>query len=307
MKSQILHILEKNNRIVSGDTISAALEISRVSVWKHIRELQELDYKIIVTPKGYQLFGTIGTPFPREFSGREAKVHYFPELGSTMDTAREMAGKGCPHFTVVVAGRQKNGRGRLKREWCSLEGGLYFTLILRPKIPPIFSARLIFCASLTLANLLNKKFSVPAQVKWPNDILVRGRKISGMLSEMEAEGDRVTFINIGIGINVNNDPTFQADRAISLREILKESVSRKELLSMFLDAFENRVKHTNLDHVVSEWKQYAMMLNRKIRIVTRDEISEGLAKDVDENGTLILELADGSVKEIVHGDCFHLG
>ncbi len=128
-----------------------------------------------------------------------------------------------------------------------------------------------------------------------------------MLSEMEAEGDRVTFINIGIGINVNNDPTFQADRAISLREILKKSVSRKELLSMFLDAFESRVEHTNLDHVVSEWKQYTTTLNRKIRIVTQDEVSEGLAKDVDENGTLILELADGSVKKIVHGDCFHLG
>jgi len=307
MKSQILNILEKNNRIVSGDKIGAALGISRVSVRKHIRELQESEYKIIVTPKGYQLVGTTDTPFPRELSGRESKVHYFPELGSTMDMAREMARKGCPHFTVVVAGRQTKGRGRLKREWCSLEGGLYFTLVLRPKIPLIFSARLIFCASLTLAHLLNKRFSVPARVKWPNDILVRGRKISGMLSEMEAEGDRVTFLNIGIGINVNNDLTFQADIAISLREILKKSVSRKELLSMFLDAFENRVEHKNLDHVVSEWKQYATTLNRKIRIVTRDEVSEGFAKDVDENGTLILELADGSVKKIVHGDCFHLG
>lgn len=307
MKSQILHILEKNNRVISGDTIGAALGISRVSVWKRIRELQELDYTIIVTSKGYQLVDTTDTPFPREFSGRESKVHYFPELGSTMDIAREMARKGCPHFTVVVAGRQTRGRGRLKREWYSLEGGLYFTLVLRPKIPPIFSARLIFCASLTLAHLLNKRLSVPAQVKWPNDILVRGRKLSGMLSEMEAEGDRVTFINIGIGINVNNDLTFQADRAISLREILKKSVSRKELLSMFLDAFENRLEQKNLDHVVSEWKQYATTLNRKIRIVTQDEVSEGLAKDVDENGTLILELADGSVKEIVHGDCFHLG
>jgi len=307
MKSQILHILKKNNRVISGDTIGAALGISRVSVWKHIRELQESDYKIIVTSKGYQLVDTTDTPFPWEISGRESKVHYFPELGSTMDMAREMARKGCPHFTVVVAGRQTRGRGRLKREWCSLEGGLYFTLVLRPKISPIFSARLIFCASLILARLLNKRFSIPAQVKWPNDILVRGRKISGMLSEMEAEGDRVTFINIGIGINVNNDLTFQADRAISLREILKKSVSRKELLSMFLDAFENRVEHTNLDHVVSEWKQYSTTLNRKIRIVTQDEVSEGLAKDVDENGTLILELADGSVKKIVHGDCFHLG
>lgn len=307
MKSQILHILEKNNRVISGDTIGAALGISRVSVWKCIRELQELDYKIIVTSKGYRLVDTTDTPFPREFSGRESKVHYFPELGSTMDIAREMAGKGCPHFTVVVAGRQTRGRGRLKREWCSLEGGLYFTLVLRPKISPIFSARLIFCASLTLVHLLNKRFSVPAQVKWPNDILVRGRKVSGMLSEMEAEGDRVTFINIGIGINVNNDLTFQADKAISLREILKKSVSRKELLSMFLDAFENRVEQKNLDHVVTEWKQYTTTLNRKIRIVTQDEVSEGLAKDVDQNGTLILELADGSVKKIVHGDCFHLG
>ncbi len=306
MKSQILHILRKNNRIVSSDTISAALGISRVSILKQIQKLQELDYEIIVTPMGYQLIGNTDTPFPWEFSGRESKVHYFPEVDSTMNIAGEMARNGCPHFTVVVAGRQIKGRGRLEREWYSPEGGLYFTLVLRPDSTPIFSTRPIFCASLTLTRLLNKRYSVPAQVKWPNDILVKGKKISGMLSEMAVEDDRVKFINIGIGINVNIEPAFQAFGSVALNEILKRDVSRKELLSMFLDEFEYRIDHTDLSHVVSEWKQNSATLNRKIRIVTRDGVWEGVAKDVDENGTLILSLADGSEKKIVHGDCFHL-
>ncbi|MFQ5486130.1 MAG: biotin--[acetyl-CoA-carboxylase] ligase [Desulfobacterales bacterium] len=232
-------------------------------------------------------------------------MHYFPEVDSTMNIARDMARTGCPHFTVVVAGRQVKGRGRLKRQWYSPEGGLYFTIVLRPGFTPIFSTRLIFCASLTLARLLNKEYSVPAQVKWPNDILVKGKKISGILSEIAVEGDRVKFINIGIGINVNIEPAFRVPESISLKEILKRDVSRKEFLAMFLDDFEYRIDHTDLSHIVSEWKQNSATLNRKIRIVTQNEVLEGMAKDVDENGTLILGLADGSEKKIVHGDCFH--
>jgi len=306
MKGQILKIFKREKGIVSGEALSAELGISRVSIWKHVRKLQDFGYNIVATTMGYQLTGSIDALFPWEFPDRESKIHFFPEVTSTMDIAGELARKGCSHFTVVIAGCQKKGRGRLKRIWHSSEGGLYFTIVLRPQIPPILSLRLNFAASLVLAKLLRQMFCIDAMVKWPNDILVNNRKISGILSEIEAESDRVSFINIGFGINVNNDPASKEPTATSLRCILGKKISRKQLLSEFLDKFESYIDNVSLDNVISEWKKYTTTLNRRVKIVTCHGISEGVAIDVDENGTLILELADGSIKKVIYGDCFHV-
>jgi BirA family biotin operon repressor/biotin-[acetyl-CoA-carboxylase] ligase len=147
-------------------------------------------------------------------------------------------------------------------------------------------------------------FQVDAAVKWPNDILVNGHKISGMLSELEAEADRIFFINIGLGINVNNDPSGIEPEATSLKKIKGREVSRRKLLARFLDVFEDRINKAEFDDVISEWKKFTVTLHRHVRIVTHREVSEGLAADVDENGALVLELADGTRKKIVYGDCF---
>jgi len=222
-----------------------------------------------------------------------------------MDIARDLARQGCPHFTVVIAERQTAGRGRLKRIWLSEEGGLYFTLVLRPQIPVNQGYKLNFAASLCLARTLNRMFGINAQVKWPNDILVNEKKITGMLSEMETDDDRISFINIGIGINVNNDPSPEEPKASSLKNILGRAVSRKELLSEFLDAYEDYLHHGNFDKVISEWKKYTLTIGRQVKIVTTLEVSEGYAEDVDDEGALILKLTDGSLKKVVYGDCFH--
>jgi BirA family biotin operon repressor/biotin-[acetyl-CoA-carboxylase] ligase len=222
-----------------------------------------------------------------------------------MDTAKDLARSGCPDFTIVVAGRQKKGRGRLNRVWRSAGGGLYFTMVLRPRLPVILSSRISFLASMTLARVLRRRFDIDARVKWPNDILVDERKISGMLTEMEADAGRVHFINVGIGINVNNDPTPSEPEASSIKALVGRKVSRKDLLAHFLDEFEARMARADLDNAVSEWKEYTLTLNRHVRIVTRREVAEGIAEDVDDNGALILRLGDGSVKKILFGDCFH--
>ena len=305
MKGQILKILRAENDVVSGETFSSHLGISRVSVWKHIKKLREVGYHIQATPKGYRLISTHDSIYPWEFGDREAKIHYFEEVTSTMDVARNLARNHCPDFSVVIAGHQKKGRGRLKRTWLSSEGGLYFTIILRPQIPPALSSRVNFAASMILALTLSKMFRIDAMIKWPNDILVHGRKVAGLLSEMEAESDIITYINIGIGINVNNDPTSREPMATSLKKILGRNISRKQLLSEFLDHFEYRINNMTLDNVISEWKSYTMTIGRHVKIVTLHDDSEGLAMDVDENGALILKLADGSIKKIVYGDCFH--
>ena len=305
MKGQILKILRAERAAVSGEMLSSQLGVSRVSIWKHIKKLQEFGYDIEATSKGYRLISAPDVTYPWEFANRESKIHYFDQVTSTMDIARDLARKDCPHFTVVIAGRQKKGRGRLQRVWLSSEGGLYFTVVLRPQIPPVLSSRVNFAASLIMARTLRRMFKIDARVKWPNDILVDDRKLSGMLSEMEAEADMITFINIGMGINVNNDPTSSEPMAISIKEILGRDVPRKQILSEFLDEFENRLNNASLDNVISEWKRYTLTLNRRVRIVTNRDVSEGLAMDVDENGALVLKLADGSFKKVIYGDCFH--
>ena len=306
MKSKILNILRTEKTIVSGETLSRHLKISRVSIWKHIGKLKELGYQIESTPKGYRLINSSDLLHPWEFPGRESKIHYFDEVESTMDIAKNLARNDCSDFTVVIAGSQNQGRGRLKRTWLSSAGGLYFTIVVRPQMPPVLSSRVGFAASMILARTLRRMFDIEAVVKWPNDILVGGKKISGMLSEMEAEADMVSFINIGIGINVNNDPTNSEPMATSLRHILGKKISRKSLLSEFLDEFEGYIDSSDLDLVVAEWKKYSVTLNRYVKIITAQEVSEGLAVDVDENGALILELNNGSTKKILYGDCFHV-
>ena len=305
MKAEILKLLRAHKGVVSGETLSSELGISRVSIWKHIQKLNQVGYRVQSGPNGYRIEHSPDTPFPWEFPGREQQMHYFDETSSTMEIAKDLARKGCPDFTVVIAGRQKKGRGRLNRAWISDAGGLYFTLVLRPRLPIVLSARVSFLTSLTLAHVLQKWCKIDAKVKWPNDILVQERKISGMLTELEAEADQVNFINIGIGINVNNDPSRSEPRASSIKKILGKSVSRRELLSRFLDELETRMQQSDLDGIVSEWKKYTVTLNRNVRIVTNRETYEGLAVDVDDNGALVLELGDGTLKKILYGDCFH--
>jgi BirA family biotin operon repressor/biotin-[acetyl-CoA-carboxylase] ligase len=305
MKGQILKILRAESDVVSGETLSAYLKISRVSIWKHIKKLQEVGYNIQATPKGYRLINDPDVLHPWEFGDRELKIHYFDEVTSTMDVAGNLARNNAPHFTVVIAGRQSKGRGRLKRAWVSSQGGLYFTIILRPQIPPALSSRVNFAASMVLARTLQNMFHIDAKVKWPNDILVHEKKVAGLLSEMEAETDRVTFINIGMGVNVNNDPTPREPMATSLKKILGRNISRKQLLSGFLDEFEHVMNNGPLDNVISEWKTHAMTIGRRVTIVTTHDEFKGLAMDVDNTGALMLKLEDGSLKKIIYGDCFH--
>ena len=305
MKRHILENLRKTQGIVSGQVLSAQLGISRVSIWKHIQQLQALGYEITSSAKGYRLENSPDIPYPWEFEGRESKIIYHAELTSTMDAAKQLARKGCPDFTTVIAGRQTSGRGRLSRQWISDEGGLYFTVVLRPELPPVLSFRVGFLASLTLARTLNEMFGVDVRVKWPNDLLVDERKICGMLSELEAEADRVAFINVGIGLNVNNDPSGIEPAATSLKAILGRTVSVKDIVGCYLDAFEQRMQTLEHDQVIEEWKMYTVTLNREVRVVTTRDVFTGEAIDVDDNGALVLKCADGSVKRILYGDCFH--
>ena len=305
MKKQILEILRQSQAVVSGETLSARLGISRVSIWKHIKKLQELGYDFESTPRGYRLVGEPDIPYPWELPGFEGRLHYLEETVSTMDTARDLARRGCPDFTIVVAGRQTGGRGRLKRCWDSQVGGLYFTMVIRPEIPPAWSYRYNFAASLVLARTIRQMLNIRVDVKWPNDLLVDEKKVSGMLSEMEAEADRVAFISIGLGLNVNNLIDADVPNAVSLQQVSGKPVSRKKLLGAFLDNYRAYISAHGLEAVVADWKKHTVTLDRAVTIETPGETIRGTAVDVDAGGGLIVRRDNGEMQTVVYGDCFH--
>ena len=304
MKAQIFNILRNQQDPVSGEHLSDTLGISRVSIWKHIQKLRDHGYRIEAAATGYRLVGSPDALFPWEFFGRTDRIAYYPEISSTMDAAKKLAREGCEPMTVVVAGIQTSGRGRLQRKWFSDPGGLYFTMVLRPTVPVLESFKIGFLASVSMAKLVNESLAVDAKVKWPNDILVDGAKLCGMLAEMEAETDRVVFLNIGMGINVNNDPSQLEPTAVSLKSLVGHEVSRRDLLAAFLDSFEQQLAQLDLAKVVDEWKRHTMTIGKAVRVVTASEEICGIAEDIDDSGALMIRQEDGSIHRAIYGDCF---
>jgi len=308
MKENILKYLYlAKGETVSGVTLSEALNISRVAVWKHITALKDNGFDIESKPRGYVLLNHEDLLRPFCFKPEyQKKIFHFPQLESTMDTAKTLAGKNAPHLSVVIAENQTTGRGRLNRKWFSSKGGLWFTLILKPqKTPPVLAYIYNFAASLSLSSSLRHLFDLDVSVKWPNDLLLNGKKLVGLLSEMETRGDMVEFVNIGIGMNVNNHPQADEPKAVSLKDALKTSVSRRLILETFLDDFEHRIQHIDCHHIIEQWKKQTSTIGSRVRIETLGDIQEGLAVDVDDTGALIIETPAGETKKIIYGDCFH--
>ena len=307
IKDSILKILfQASGETLSGVRLSEMLDISRVAVWKHISALKENGFGIESRPRGYVLLNPDDLLLPFCFGpGFENRIFHFQELESTMDQAKLLAKSNAPHQSVVIAENQTMGRGRLYRKWFSSRGGLWFTLILKPQIPPVLSYIYNFSASLCLSRTLNRLFDLDVKVKWPNDLLLEGQKLAGLLSEMETKGDMAEFINIGIGLNVNNMPRQYEPKAVSIKDILDKEVSRRLILETFLAVFEEQTRIINCRHIIGLWKKQTSTIGSRVRIETFGEIFEGIAVDVDESGALIIRDRAGEIKTIIYGDCFH--
>ncbi|NWF77642.1 MAG: biotin--[acetyl-CoA-carboxylase] ligase [Chloroflexi bacterium] len=306
MKSQILKALRESGDYVSGETLSKQLGVSRVSIWKHIQGLKDDGYVIEAVPRGYRLVSSPDLLLPYEFPGLEQRIYYFAEISSTMDAARELAKKGAEEGTIVIAETQTRGRGRLSREWLSPEGGIYFTLILRPRISPAYAPRINLMAAVAVAATIRKLYRLKAELKWPNDVLVAGKKVCGILAEMDAEMDVVNFVNVGIGINANTPIRQLGKTATSLKDALGKEISRKELLSALLIEIEQRQPLLMKADLLEEWKKLSVTLNKDVRIISLGEEVIGQAIDIDATGALIVKGKDGSVRTVLVGDCIHL-
>ena len=306
-RQTILEVLYRSNgEPVSGVKISEATGISRVAVWKHIKALKQAGVDIKGLPTGYQLQDTGNLLYPFCFpTHHQDRIFPFPELDSTMDQARKIARQGLQHAGCVIAEVQTASRGRLNRQWASARGGLWFTLILKPDLPPPLAWTMNFAASTCMAEVLAGLFDLDVRVKWPNDLLLKGRKLSGMLAEMETRADMVNFLFLGIGLNVNNEPESNQYQAISLKTALGKSVSRKQILIRFLDLFESRISTVDPARIISRWKERTGTIGSDVRVQTHDRVYEGKALDVDDSGALIVQGWDGITRKIIYGDCFH--
>jgi len=301
MKGRILGALRECGGYLSGQTLSQQLGVSRVSVWKHIRSLRKDGYLIQASPKGYRLVSSPDLLFPYEFPDIEQRIHYFPEVGSTMDVARDLAKKGAREGTLVIAEVQTGGRGRLSRQWFSPQGGIYLTIVLRPRISPACAPRANLMSAIAVATTIRKLFGLDAQLKWPNDVLIAGKKVCGILAEMNAEMDIVNFINVGIGMNANNSVTCFENTAISLKDVLGGEISRKEFLSALIGELERWLPLLMEADLLVE-----ATLNREVRVVSLGEELTGQAVDIDATGALLLKTRGGHLRTVLAGDCIHL-
>lgn len=295
---QIIEIL-KTGITVSGEYMAEKLGISRVAVWKHINCLEKSGYEIESSKSGYRMTVESDTPIPEAFGSEGVNINHLLSTGSTMTEARNAAFAGCPAGTVFTADTQTAGCGRRGRGWLSEKGGLYFTLITRPDSSPMSAYSSTLTAAACLCRILNENFQLPARFKWPNDIYIENRKAAGILEEFFVNGDSLQFVNLGIGINVHNNPCFKS--AVSLDSAAGRKLSRKNILKVFLQEFENRGK--NLNDNLKMLNSYSILKNRQVRCRgVRTAVVSGTAADITEKGGLKIITPDRKHHFLEFGD-----
>jgi len=318
-KQQLLiYLKEGKGTWVSGESLAHEMAISRTAIWKHVRKLKEDGYIIESSPKkGYLLRQASDLLLVNEiqeglntgvFGKRD--IAYFRETDSTNLRAKSLASDGAPEGTVVVAESQTQGRGRRGRSWFSPSGeGIYTSIILRPSISPNEAPKLTLMASVAVAETLLSMTSLNINIKWPNDILVKGRKIAGILTEISMEMDRIDYIVIGVGINVNTHrkslPTDIRDIATSVFMETGKPFPRIALLRAYLEWLEiyyETFKTKGFEPVMNRWKTLADIIGHRVSVDMIDRVRVGEVLDVDKDGFLILKEQGGALERIISGD-----
>jgi BirA family biotin operon repressor/biotin-[acetyl-CoA-carboxylase] ligase len=223
--------------------------------------------------------------------------------------AKELAMSGAREGTVVTAETQAKGRGRLRRKWISLAGGLWLSIVLRPGTELKHVPKLTLMVSVAVVKTLSKLFGLKAQIKWPNDVLIEGKKVSGILTEAKTEGETLDFVVVGIGINtnfnVNSLPLCLQDSSTTLKEELRKEVERESLLCMLLkeiESYYHLFRNGEFSTILNEWRGLAGFLGSYVRVVSHGDKIEGQAIDIDEDGALIVKLEDQAIRKVTSGD-----
>lgn len=307
MKSEILQILRERKNFVSGQELCGLFGVSRTAVWKAISQLKEDGYVVeSVTNKGYRLLEepelvtreAIESKLATKWAGRT--LCCLEEVDSTNRAARELAEKGAPHGTLVVANRQNAGRGRRGRIWQMEPGtGIAMSLLLRPSLEPQKASMLTLVMGLAQAKALDRLFGLSAKIKWPNDLVIRGRKVSGTLTEMSAEMEEIHYVIIGTGINVNMTcfPEELKETATSLCEERGCRLSRAEIICACMEEFETCyqafMEARDLRLLRQDYETYLVNKDRQVCVLDPAGEYTGTALGINDQGELLVETGNG--------------
>ena len=318
MEKKVLDMLRRQvGGYISGQAISRRLGVSRTAVWKAIAALREKGFSIeSSTGRGYNLVAgpdrimgiDIEVGLHTKIIGSE--VVSFDSVPSTIDAASELARKGAREGTVVVAEAQSGGRGRLGRKWSSPGGvGIWTSIILRPAIPPRDAPKLTLLAAVTVATTLREEYEIAAEIKWPNDVVVAGRKICGALTELVAEQDAVRYVITSFGLNVNQTrskfPAEVRDIATSIRIESGRKLDRPEVFRRVLREFDRQYldfSESDGGEILDRWRRLSGTLGKRVTVQLHNGRVEGIAKDVENDGSLIIDVGGGSLQSVAYGD-----
>ncbi len=302
------------DNFVSGQSLSNKIKITRTAVWKHIEGLRKKGYVIDSIPsKGYRLVEIPDRMSPDEIRGIlktgiiGKELLFFDEVASTNDIAMERGAKGDAEGLVVVSEGQSHGKGRMGRTWVSPKNvNLYLSILLRPDISPPYAPVLTMMAAISTAQAITDVTGLKTIIKWPNDILVEQKKVSGILTEMNAEQERINHVVIGIGINVNMKSSDFPDNlrmpATSLMECMNKKVDRLNLLGTLINTLERdyeELQNSGVMSIFNRWRKRCDILNKRIKVSLPGEVITGMAEDFTPEGGLILRL-DGREKKVIY-------
>lgn len=315
-KKEIVKLLmQAEKKAVSGQEIGESLGITRAMVWKYVKALRKEGYDVRSSPKtGYILESCPDRIYPDRLKRIlkttliGSNIQYYNELKSTNNTAREIA-KTASEGTVVIAETQSGGRGRMGNQWQSVAGGIWLSLILKPSIPLENVSKITLVAGIAVTNTL-RKAGVNAHIKWPNDVLVKGKKICGILTELSAELDKVDHVILGIGINANIktsdlDEQIRANSTSILSETGKE-IDRTDFIASLLYELEQQYIIFNTKQftdIVDEWINLSDTIGREVTVTTPNRIIEGKAVGITEKGALVILDMNKDRHEIIAGRC----
>jgi BirA family biotin operon repressor/biotin-[acetyl-CoA-carboxylase] ligase len=312
-KEEILQVLREKGDYVSGEELAGQLGVSRAAVWKQVQALTKEGYEIESHQnRGYRLAkvpdllneAEVRNGLQTRLIG--SRVVHLDTTNSTNTVARQLAEEGACEGTVVIAEMQSHGKGRLGRQWITKPGGAWLSVILKPGIDPAHAASITLLAAVSVTEAL-RKTGAEAVIKWPNDVLVNGKKICGILTEMSAETDVVSFIVLGIGVNLNNDVPIET--ATTLKAELGHKVDRVKFVQGLLESLEEdylTFREQGYTSILWSWRRYSDTLGRPVEATYQGEVIRGVAQDIADDGALIVKEKDGNVRKIVSGDCIHL-
>ncbi|WP_033541212.1 biotin--[acetyl-CoA-carboxylase] ligase [Planococcus sp. CAU13] len=310
-------LMEASGAHVSGQELADEFGISRTAVWKHIKELQDKGYEITsVKKKGYMLSGIPDTLEPSaiqpllktERLGRT--IEWIATCDSTQIIAHQLAQQGVPDGTAVLAEEQTAGRGRMARKWDSAYGkGIWMSVILRPDVPLHRAPQFTLVAAVAVVRAIEEVTGLRPDIKWPNDILLNGKKCTGILTELQSDADGIQALIIGIGLNANQDAGDFSDEvkdiATSLKMEAGQAVSRQQLVRAMLFYLEHYTAiyiNEGFGVLKMMWESYSTTIGKPVRARMAKETLEGIAEGITDEGVLQLRTPDGRLHGIYSAD-----